>query len=123
MSVNASSVSKLIKPLNVSKTVCSNNTTGLNVCKVSSVSQLVKPSTVSKSALSNNFRNVPNVSSISKFVKTFKATKSVCSSNASNSITLPCEHVSDFVSDCQSVKPAHKVIDKNRKRLQEQSPT
>ena len=48
MSVNASSVSKLIKPLNVSKTVCSNNTTGLNVCKVSSVSQLVKPSTVSK---------------------------------------------------------------------------
>ena len=56
---NTSSVGKLIKPLNASKTVCS-NTTRCNVCKVSSFSQLVKPSTVSKPVLSNNVRNVVN---------------------------------------------------------------
>ena len=48
------SVSQLVKPLNVGKTVSSNNVTGRNVCKVSSVSQLVKPSTVSKPARYNN---------------------------------------------------------------------
>ena len=48
------SVSQLVKPLNVGETVSSKNVTGRNVCKVSSVSQLVKPSTVSKPARSSN---------------------------------------------------------------------
>ena len=106
-----SSVIKLIKPLNVSKTVCSNNTTRLNVCKVSSVSQLAKPSTVSKPALSNNVCNVRNISCHSQLTKTFNVTKSACSSNASNSVisNFTCKPVSNFVSDCQSVKPAHKL--------------
>ena len=114
---NASSVSKLIKPLNISKTVCSNNTIGFNVCQISSVSQLVKPSTLSKPVLSN-VRNVYNVSSISQLVKISNVTKSVCSSNASNSVICnsTCKPVSNFVSICQSVKPARKLIDVSRKR-------
>ena len=51
---NASSVNQLIKPLNVSQTFCSNNVTRHDVCKINSVNQLVKPSTVSKPVLSNN---------------------------------------------------------------------
>ena len=113
---NASSISKLIKPLNVSKTVCSNNTTRLNVCKVSSVSQLAKPSTV-KPVLSNNVCNVHNVSCYSQLIKTFNVAKSVCSSNASNSVIYnsTCTPVSNFVSDCQSVKPACKLNGVKRK--------
>ena len=110
---NTSSVSKLIKQLNVSKTVCS-NATGRNVCKVSSVRQIVKPSTFSKPVLSNNVRNVRNVNSINQLiVKTFNVTKTVCSSNASSSVICnsTCKPVSNFVSDCQSVKPAHKLTD------------
>ena len=72
-------LSFVTKPLNVSKTVCSNKT-GLNVCKVSSVSQLVKSSTVSKFILSNNARNV---NSINQLVKTFNVTNPV-----SNFVTL-----------------------------------
>ena len=41
--VYASSVSELVKPLNVSKTVCSGNATKRNVCNTSSVSQCIKP--------------------------------------------------------------------------------
>ena len=120
---NANSFSQLIKPLNVGKTVCFNNATGRNVCKVSSVSQLVKSSTVSKTVRSNNVtkRNVRNVSSISQLIKTFNVTKSDCSSNASNSVICnsTCKPVSNFVSDCQSVKPVHKLIDVDRKRPHE----
>ena len=118
---NASNISKLIKPLNFSKTVCSNNTTRLNVCKVSSVNQLVKPSTVSKPVLSNNVHNVRNISCYSQLVKTFNATQSVCSSNASNSFICnsTCKPVSNFVSDCQSVKPARKLKSVKRKRPHE----
>ena len=118
---NAGSVSKLIKPLNVCKTVCSNNTTRLNVCKVSSVSQLVKPSTVSKPVLSNNVCNVRNVSCYSQLLKTFNVTKSVCSSNASISVICnsTCKPVSDFVSDCQLVKPARKLKGVKPKRPHE----
>ena len=117
---NTSSVSKLIKPLHVSKAVCS-NATGHNICKVSSVSQLLKPLTVSKPVLSNNVCNVRNVNSISQLVKTFNVTKTVCSSNASNSVicSSTCKPVSNFVGDCQSVKPARKVIDVKRKRPRE----
>ena len=109
------------KPLNVSKSVCSNNTTRHNVCKVSSISQLAKPSTVSKPILFNNVRNVCNVNCINQLVKAFNVTKSVCSSNANNSVICnsTCKPVSNFVSDCQSVKPVRKLIDVNRKRTQE----
>ena len=116
---NASGVSKLIKPLNASKTVFSTNTTRLNVCKVSSVSQLIKPSTVSQPVLSNNVCNVRNVNCYnSQLVKTFNVTKSVCYSNASNSVICnsTCKPVSNFVSDCQSVKPARKLNGVRRKR-------
>ena len=41
--VYASSVSELVKPLNVSKPVCSNNAIKRNICNASSVSQLIKP--------------------------------------------------------------------------------
>ena len=118
---NASSISKLIKPLNVSKTVCSNNTTRLNVCKVSSVNQLVKTSTVSKPVLSNNVHNVRNISCYNQLVKTFNTTQSVCSSNASNSVICnsTCKPVSNFVSDCQSVKPTCKLKGVKRKRPHE----
>ena len=115
---NTSGVSKLSKPLNVSKTVCFNKTR-CNVCKVSCVS---KPSTVSKPVLSNNVRNVRNVNSIKQLVKTFNVTKTVCSSNASNSVICnsTCKPVSNFVSDCQSVKPARKLTDVNWTRSHEQ---
>ena len=118
---NASSASKLIKPLNVSKTLCSNNATRVNVCKVSSVNQLIKPSTVSKPVLSNNVHNVRNVSCYSQLVKTFNVTQSVCSSNARNSVIYnsTCKPVSNFISDCQSVKPACKLKGVKRKRPHE----
>ena len=64
---NTSRVSKHVKPLNVSKTVCS-NTTGRNVFKVSSVNQLAKPSTVNKPVFSNDVQNVRNINSISQLV-------------------------------------------------------
>ena len=91
------------------------------VCKVSSVSQLAKPSPVSKLVLPNNVCNVRNVNTISRLVKTFNVTKSVCSSNASNSVVCnpTCKPVSNFVCDCQSVKPARKLTDVNRKRPHE----
>ena len=119
---NTSSVSKLIKPFNVSKTVCPNNTNGCNVCKVSSVSQLVKPSTVSKLVLSTKVHNICNVSRISQLIKTINVNKSVCSSNAINSAICnsTCKPVSNFVSDCQSVKHVRKLIDVNQKCPHEQ---
>ena len=107
--VYASSVSELVRPLNISKP------------NTSSVSQLLKPSIKRKPVLSNNVRNVCNVSSISQLVKTFSVTKSVCSSNARNSVVCnpTCKPVSNFVCDCQSVKPARKFIDVNRKHQHE----
>ena len=81
----------------------------------------LKPSTVSKPVLSNNVCNVRNVSCYSHLVKTFNFTKSVCSSNASNSVICnsTCKPVSNFVSDCQSVKPARKLNGVKRKRPHE----
>ena len=60
--IYASSVSKLVKPLNVSIPVCSSNTTKRNVCITSSASQSIKPLNVSKPACSSNVtkRNVGN---------------------------------------------------------------
>ena len=83
----------------------------------------MKPPTVSKPVRSSNVtkRNVRNVSSISQLVKTFNVTKSVCSSNPSNSIicNFTCKPVSNFISDCKSVKPVHTLIDVNWKRPHE----
>ena len=92
-----------------------------SVSKFSSVSQLVKPSTVSKPVLYNNVLNVRNVNSIGQLVKIFNAPKSVCSSNPSNSAICyyTCEPISNFVSDCRSVKSASRIIDVNQKRPHE----
>ena len=69
--VYASSVSELVKPLIVSKPVCSSNATKRNVCNASSVSQLIKPLNVSKPLSSSKAtkRNVCNASSVSQFTK------------------------------------------------------
>ena len=69
--VYTSSVSELVKSLNVSKLFCSRNATKHNFCKVRSVSQLVKPLNVGKTVSSNNVtgRNVSKVSSVSQLVK------------------------------------------------------
>ena len=69
--VYASSVSELVKPLNVSKTVCSSKTTKRNVCNASNVSQFTKPLNVSKPLCSSKVtnRNVCNTSSVSKLIK------------------------------------------------------
>ena len=72
--VYASSVSELVKPLNVSKPVCSSNATKRNVCNASSVSQRIKPLNVSKPVCSNKTtkRNVCNASNVSQFTKPLK---------------------------------------------------
>ena len=84
----------------------------MNVCKVSNVSQLV------------NHQLLVNLSFLimSVIVKTFNVTKTVCSSNTNNSAisSSTCKSVSNFVSDCQPVKPAHEFIDVNQKRSREQ---
>ena len=105
--IYANSVSELVKPLNVSKPVCSNNVTERNVCKVSSVSQLVKPSIVGSSC---------NGGSVSQLVKSFNVSKLACSSNAINPVICS----STCVSDCHSVKPIRKLIDVNQKCPREQ---
>ena len=87
-----------------------------------SVRELVKPSIVSKPVPYTNVHNVRNISSSSQLVKIFNVTKSVCSSNTINSVICNSTRkpVSNFVSDFQSVKPVHKLIDVKRKRLHEQ---
>ena len=122
--VYASIVSQLIEPLNVSKPVCSSKTTKLNVCNASNFSQFTKPLNVSKPLCSSKVtnRNVCNTSSVSKLIKPLGVSKTVCSSNASNSVICNsiCKPVSNFVTDCHSVKPARKLIDVNWKRTHEQ---
>ena len=59
--VYATSVSELVKPLNISKPVCSSNATKRNVCNTSSVSQLIKPWSVSKPVCSSRTTNVTSV--------------------------------------------------------------
>ena len=72
---NTSSVSKLMKSLNISNPV-PGTATKRNVCNASTVSQFIKPLNVSKSVYSKNTtkRNVHNTSSVSQVVKTFNAT-------------------------------------------------
>ena len=66
--------------------------------------------------------NAPNVRSITQLVKTINVTKSVCSSNAIHYVICnsTCKPISNFISDCQSVKPVCKLIDVNWKRPHEQ---
>ena len=112
-------MSQLVKPLHVRKSVCSSNATEHTVCKVGSISQLVKTSIVSKLVYYNmTKRNERSGSSVSELIKTFNASKPVCSSNACNPVMCnsTCEPVSNFVSDCQSVIPVHKLIDVNQRR-------
>ena len=68
---NVSSVSKLVKPLTVSKPVCLTIVSKSNICNASIVSQHVKPLNVSKSMSSCNVhnRNVHVVDSISHHTK------------------------------------------------------
>ena len=62
-------------------------------------------------------RIVRNARSVSQPVKIFDASKFVCSSNASNPVVF--KPVSNFASDCQSVKPVRKLTNVNRKRPHE----
>ena len=63
-------------------------------------------------------RDVRNGSSVGQLVKALNAGKPICSSNACNPVICnsTCMPVSNFVGDCQSVKPVRKLIDVNRKR-------
>ena len=108
----AISVNELVKPVNISKPVCSSNATQRNVCNASSVSQLIKPLNVSKPVYSSKAAkcNVCNAGSVSKLIEPLNVSKTVCSNNT----------VSNFISVCHSVKPARKLIDVNRKCPHEQ---
>ena len=100
--VYACSVSEFVKPLNVSKPVCSNNATKRNVCNASSASQLIKPLNLSQrvSFSDTTKRNVCNASSVSQLVKPLNVCKTVCSSN-------PTEHNARKVSSIsQLAKPS-----------------
>ena len=82
--VYVSSVSELVKPLNISKPFCSSNATKRNICNASSVSQLIKPLNVRKTFCSSKAtkRNACNVSSVSQLIKPLNVSKPVCASKA-----------------------------------------
>ena len=96
--VYASSVSELVKPLNISKPVCSSNATKRNVCNASSVSQLTKPLNVSKPLCSSKVANlnVCNTSSVSKLIRPLNVSKTVCSKTTGLNI-LKVSSVSQLV--------------------------
>ena len=96
-----SGVSELIKPLNVSKPVCSSNTTKRNVCNAISISQLIKPLNLSKLVFSSNTtkRNVCNARSVSQLAKLLEVSKTVSSNNATE------RNVCKVSSASQLVKP------------------
>ena len=78
-----SSVTELVKPLNISKPVCCSNASKCYVCNTGSVSQFIKPFNVSKPVCADNAtkRNVCNTSNVSRLVKLLNVSKTVCSSN------------------------------------------
>ena len=78
--VYASSVSGIVKPLSISKPVCSSNVTKRNACNASSVSQLIKPLNASKPVRSSKAtkHNVCNASSVSQVTKTSNNRKPLC---------------------------------------------
>ena len=83
-SVYTSSACELMKPLNVSKPVCSSNATKPNVCNTSSSSELIKLLKVSKPVSSSNATKckVCNTNSLSHLVKPLNASKPVSFNNA-----------------------------------------
>ena len=85
---NISSFSKFVKPLTVSKSVCSTIVSKVNICNVSIVTQQVKPLNVSKSIDSFNVRNrnVHNVNSFSQYIKLLNVSKSNCFFNVSKPV-------------------------------------
>ena len=103
--VYASSVSKLIKPLNNSKRVCSSNATQRNVCNASSVSQLIKPLNVSKPVCSSKAtkRNVCNANSVSQFTKPLNVSKPLCSSKATKRNVCNASSISKLIKPLNSV--------------------
>ena len=105
--VYASSVSELVKPLNISKPVCSSNATQHNVCNASSVSQLIKPLNVSKPVCSSKATkpNVWNASSGSKLIKPLNISKTVCSNNKTELDVCKVSSVSQLVKPPTVSKP------------------
>ena len=80
--VYTSSVSELVKPLKISKRVCSSNSSKRNVWNASSVSQRTKSLDVSKPVCPSKTtkRKVYNTSNVSSFTTSLNVSKPVCSS-------------------------------------------
>ena len=97
--VYASSVSELLKPLNVSKPVCSSNATKRNFCNASSVTERIKPLNVSKPVCSSKTtkRNVCNASNVSQFTKPLNVSKPLCSSKVTNRNVCNTSSVSKLI--------------------------
>ena len=97
--IYTSSVSELVKPLNVSKPVCSSNANKRNVCNANSVSQRIKPLNVSKPVCSSKTteRNVCNASNVSPFTKPLNVSKPLCSSKVTNRIVCSTSSVSKLI--------------------------
>ena len=92
---NVSSVSKLVKPLIVSKPVCSTIVSKSNICNASIVSQHVDPLYVSKSMRSCNVRsrNVHIVNRVSHHTKPLSVGKYDCSRNVNKLVICKSLHV------------------------------
>ena len=97
--VYASSFSEVVKPLNVSKPVCSSNATKRNDCNTISVSRLFKPLNLSKPVFSSNTTkyNICNTSSVCQFLKPLNVGKPVYSNNATESSVCKVSSVSQPV--------------------------
>ena len=72
--VYTKSVSKLIKPLKVSRLVCSSNPAKRNVCNARSVGQLIEPINVSKPVYSSKAIkcNVCKASNVTQLIKPYQ---------------------------------------------------
>ena len=103
--VYTSSVSELVKPLNVSTPVCSINATKRNVCNVSNVSQFTKSLNDNKPLCSSKVtnRNVCNTSSVIKLIKPLNVSKTVCSNTTGRNVCRVC-------SVNQLVKPSNRNV-------------
>ena len=97
--IYTSSVSELIKPLNLSKPVCSSNAPKCNICNASSVSQLIKPLNVSRLVCSSKATecNICNASSVSHFTKPLNVSKPLCSSKATKCNVCNASSVSKVI--------------------------
>ena len=93
------SVSKLVKPLTVSKPICSRNVSKGNVCNTKFVSEHIQPCNVSQPVNSYNVRNqnVHNVRSIRHHIKRLNVGKSAYSSNVRKSVSCHRKSSHKFV--------------------------